>query len=77
VFSQIVIIGEAASRLSAEFLAAQPHIPWRQIIGMRHRLIHGYDQVDWERVWAVVQNDVPSLLSNLEPLLPQPEDSDS
>jgi uncharacterized protein with HEPN domain len=36
------VIGEAAGKVSAEFRAAHPEIPWRDITGMRHRLIHGY-----------------------------------
>ena len=41
----IALIGEAATRLSPDFLQAHPEIPWRDIIGTRHRIIHGYDQV--------------------------------
>jgi uncharacterized protein with HEPN domain len=47
IFSQIVILGEAAGRLNRIFQNAHPDIPWSIIIGMRHRLVHGYDSVDW------------------------------
>ena len=44
----IEIVGEAANRVSSEGQAQFPDIPWSQIIGMRHRLIHGYDNVDFD-----------------------------
>jgi uncharacterized protein with HEPN domain len=47
VVSQLSIIGEAVRRLSDEFRDARQHIPWRQIAGMRDRLIHGYDKINW------------------------------
>ena len=73
VFSQIVIIGEAAARLSAEFQQAHEQIPWKQIVGMRNRLIHGYDQINWQRVWETVTHDLPALLAAVTPLLPREE----
>jgi len=45
VIRSLEVIGEAAGKVSPAFRAAQPDIPWREIIGMRHRLIHGYDEV--------------------------------
>jgi uncharacterized protein with HEPN domain len=44
--------------------------PWRKIIGMRNRIVHAYDEVDWEIVWQVATQDMPQLLLDLEPLLP-------
>jgi uncharacterized protein with HEPN domain len=73
VFSQIVIIGEAAARLSAEFQEAHTQIPWKQIVGMRHRLVHGYDQINWRRVWETATHDLPALLAAITPLLPTEE----
>jgi len=69
VLKAIEIIGEAASRLSPAFQEANPHIPWRDIIGMRHRLVHGYFEVDYRRVWDTLQRDVPQLIVHLEALL--------
>lgn len=71
VYSQIIILGEAASRLPRDFCAAHPDIPWSAAVGMRHRLVHGYDSVDWARVWKTLQNDLPPLLDQLKALLPQ------
>lgn len=69
VYSQIVILGEAASRLPRGFCNSHPGIPWSVVIGMRHRLVHGYDSVDWDRVWKTLQNDLPLLLEQLRALL--------
>ena len=70
VFSQIIILGEAAGRLDRSFQNAHPDVPWTSIIGMRHRLVHGYDVVDWVRVWKTLQDDLPPLLAQLRSILP-------
>ena len=69
VMHQLLIIGEASKRLSAEFRAEHPEIPWKQITGMRDFLIHAYDYVNIERVWGTTTTNVPELLSGIEPLL--------
>jgi uncharacterized protein with HEPN domain len=69
VLYEIVIIGEAANRLSPEFRAKHSTIPWKEIIGMRNFLAHQYDQVDTEVVWDVIHQDIPELMSLLQPLL--------
>lgn len=72
VLYQIVIIGEAAKRLSAVFRNAHPSIAWRDVAGMRDRVVHGYDVVDLKRVWRVVDVEVPALLTYLVPLIRKP-----
>ena len=62
-------IGEAASRLSPEFLEAHPEIPWRRIVGMRNRLAHGYRHVVRERVHDTVAVDLPRLIEQLNAIL--------
>jgi uncharacterized protein with HEPN domain len=69
VIRNIEIIGEAASRVSPEFAARHAKIPWRDIVGMRHRLIHGYLKVNLETVWKVVERDLPALAPKLRALL--------
>ena len=70
VLHQLMVMGEAVKRLSAEVREAHAEIPWRYIARMRDRLIHGYDDVDLNLVWQTVTVDVPDLLAQIEPLLP-------
>jgi uncharacterized protein with HEPN domain len=65
VIRNIEIVGEAAGRVSAELTARTPDIPWREIVGMRHRLIHGYLEVNLDTVWEVVERDLPALKDSL------------
>jgi uncharacterized protein with HEPN domain len=62
----VQVIGEAARKVSPEFQLEHPEIPWRQIIGMRHRIVHDYLRVDEDVLWEVVKNDLPALLLHLE-----------
>ncbi len=73
VLRAIEIIGEAASCISPETRQAHPEISWTEIIGMRNRLVHAYFEVNLERVWQTVQQDVPRLITLLEPLVPPEE----
>ena len=73
VLHQLVIMGEAVKRLSADFRARNPQVPWALMAGMRDKLIHSYDIVDLEEVWQTANRDVPELLHWLEPRLPYPE----
>lgn len=66
----IEILGEAARHLSDDFKAHHPEIPWRQIIGMRNRMVHEYFRVIPAKVWEVVEQEIPSLIAQLEPLVP-------
>jgi uncharacterized protein with HEPN domain len=70
----IQMIGEAARRISVETLEAYPLIPWSDIIGMRHKIVHDYLDVDFDVVWAVVTTDLPVLISLLEPIVPPAPD---
>ncbi len=65
----IEIIGEAASRVSDQTRRKYPEIPWAEIVGMRHRLIHGYDAVNLDILWDTVQIDLPPLIARLESIL--------
>jgi uncharacterized protein with HEPN domain len=73
VIHHLQIIGEAASRLSEQFRTSHPEIPWDQIIGMRHVLVHGYFQIDLDIVWAVIEKDLPPLRQVIEAILRLPE----
>jgi uncharacterized protein with HEPN domain len=65
----IEIIGEAAARVTTEFRSAHPAVPWPQVVAMRNRLVHGYDEVDLDVLWDTVQDDLPPLVMALEELL--------
>jgi len=68
---QLMIVGEAANRVSEEFQEKHPEIPWRQIIGQRNVLAHEYGDIKVERVWAAATINVPALLKALESLVPE------
>ena len=65
----VEILGEAAARISEERQKQHSNIPWRDIIDMRNRLIHGYDSVDVDVLWDTVMNDLPDLIGALEAIL--------
>lgn len=73
----IEILGEAAGRVSEETRSAMPEVPWRAIVSMRNRLVHGYAAVDRDIVWAVVTTDLPNLVKTLEHHLATPRLPDS
>jgi len=62
----VEIIGEAAARVSPAVQKNCSSIPWPQIIGLRNRLIHGYDAVDLDILWNIIKNDLPPLIDQLE-----------
>lgn len=62
----IEIIGEAAGRISDEVHSRHPQIPWRNITGMRHHLIHAYYDVNLDIVWQTVAEDLPPLITSLK-----------
>ncbi|WP_448338248.1 HepT-like ribonuclease domain-containing protein [Chloroflexus aurantiacus] len=66
-------IGEAARKVSDETRAAHPEIPWNQIVALRHRIAHDYFRLDLVRIWKIVQEDVPALINQIEPLVPPEE----
>jgi uncharacterized protein with HEPN domain len=64
------VIGEAAKRLDDAYRAAHPQLPWRALAGLRDVLIHQYNSVDLERVWAIVEGELPGLREAIAALLP-------
>ena len=65
----VEIIGEAAKRVGPAKREAHPQIPWTQIIGTRDRLIHGYDRVNFDILWRIVADELPSLVEHLKTIL--------
>ena len=62
------LIGEAATHIPERVRASHLDIPWRMIIAVRNRLIHGYLGIDDDTLWSIIQDDVPVLLPLLESL---------
>ena len=65
VIRQLEIIGEAANRISKDFLKDNPNFPLKEAISMRNFLIHGYDEVNIKVVWKTIQEDIPLLKKSL------------
>jgi len=61
-------IGESARRVSADFQAAHPEVPWHRIVGMRDKIVHDYLDVDTNIVWDVATVELPRLVPVLERL---------
>lgn len=74
VLYELTVLGEAVKRLSPEFRDAHPAVPWRNMAGMRDKLIHDYDGVNVKRVWQVVCTSIPNLLNQIKTLLPKEGD---
>lgn len=75
VIRNIEIIGEAVKQLPYNFTLAHSDIPWKAIVGIRDRLIHDYSGVNYDIVWAVIVNDLPSLRERLIEILQSEENS--
>lgn len=69
------IVGEAASRVPKEECVRYPEISWPQIVGLRNRLIHGYDAVDLDILWQIIVHDLPPLVAALEAIVVPPASS--
>jgi uncharacterized protein with HEPN domain len=69
----VQVIGEAARRVSPQTCTAHPDILWREIIGMRHKIVHDYMSLDEDILWQVVTEDLPPLIEALERLVPPEE----
>ena len=65
----VEIIGEAANRIPEEVQEQYPELPWLQMVGARNRLIHGYDNVDFDILWAIINQDLPILIKQLQGIL--------
>ena len=67
----IEIVGEAASQVSDSAKTQMPEIDWQRMIAMRNRLVHAYFSINLDIVWQTVQEDIPTLITQLERIVPQ------
>ena len=65
----IQVIGEAARQISREFAETNPQIPWKAIVGMRHKVVHDYMNVDEDVVWDTVTRELPPLVNELKKIV--------
>lgn len=66
----IQVIGEAARHVSKKFCDAHPQIPWKAIIGMRHKVVHDYMNVDEDVVWDTIAKELLPLVTALQKVVP-------
>jgi uncharacterized protein with HEPN domain len=66
------MMGEAATRASAETRLGNPDIPWKEMIGLRHHLVHGYNKVNLDMVWEILTIDLPPLIKALDVMVNPP-----
>lgn len=69
VLRRLTVMGEAASKLSEDLRSRHPKIPWKQAIGLRHRVTHGYFGLDWTIIWKTITEDLPALRRQIADIL--------
>lgn len=74
IIHHLQVIGEAARAISDELKDGHDEMPWQQIVGMRHILVHRYFEVDTDLIWSVVEDDVPVLKQQIDLILKEPEE---
>ena len=70
IIRRLLVIAEAAKRVSEATRQTLPNISWQEINGMRNRLVHEYDEIDLNIVWDVIQSEIPSLIESLNLQVP-------
>lgn len=69
ILKDLEILGEAANQVSVEAQEEYSDIPWKDIVRMRNRLIHGYFDIDYDIIWKTITEDLPSLIKSLKGIL--------
>jgi uncharacterized protein with HEPN domain len=69
VLHHLTVIGEAISRLSVELRDRYPEVPWRQIVAVRHRIVHAYFDLDWQILWDAAADEIPELRRQVREIL--------
>ena len=63
------MMGEAAYQLPGSSRESLPEVPWKQLTGLRHRLVHAYDKLNFDIIWEIVTADLPPLIAMLDRLI--------
>jgi len=71
IIRNLQVLGEAVKKVSAETRAAHPEVPWRDMAGMRDRVVHDYFGISLDIVWDVVKNHLPPLRAKFQKLVPK------
>ncbi len=69
IMKNVEIVGEAANMLTRDFRETNTELPWREIIGMRNVLVHGYSNISNEQLWSAVTDDIPAIKSVIDKYL--------
>lgn len=67
------VVGEASNRISDEVKEKYPMFPWIEMRGLRNRIIHNYDDIDYKIVWKVIKNEMPKLIQQIESIFDEIE----
>jgi len=70
----LMVLGDAARHVPESVVAAFPEVPWGQMRGIRNHIVHGYDRIDFDIVWAVIQSELPPLVAQLERVMRKAEE---
>ena len=65
----VQIIGEAAARVPEDFRRRHLNVPWQDVTDLRNRLIHGYDAVNFDILWTIIEQDLPPLIEQLQAIV--------
>lgn len=65
----VEVVGEAAGRVSNTIKDANPQIPWKEIVGTRNRLVHGYDEIDFDVLWQIISVELAPLVGKIQKIL--------
>ncbi len=76
ILQKLIVIGEAAARVSQTTRSAHSQIPWQDIVAFRNIAVHAYFSVDWSIVWNTVTVDVPMLRGQIKQILESPDESE-
>jgi len=73
VIRTLEVIGESSNRVSHEIKSKYPALPWHKMRGMRNRIVHNYDNIDYMIIWNVIENEIPELIKQIELIIDEIE----